>query len=31
MYMAYEWLVKMVAYGDVSEEEAELIAEALIS
>jgi hypothetical protein len=30
MYMQYEWLVRMVAYSEVSEEEAELIAKALI-
>lgn len=30
MYMGYEWLVRMVAYGEVSEEEAELIANALM-
>ena len=30
MYMAYEWLVRMVAYGEMSEEEAELVAKALI-
>lgn len=30
MYLAYEWLVRMVAYGEISDEEAELIAKALI-
>lgn len=29
-YMQYPWLMKMVYYGEVSEEEAELIAKALI-
>lgn len=29
-YMQYEWLVKMVSYGELSDEEAELIAKALI-
>lgn len=29
-YMQYPWLMKMVYYGEVSEEEAELIAKALM-